>query len=49
MARFEVGVGFESQRCTVTDLHRARREADVLGVDSICTWDRLLAMARTNG
>lgn len=44
MARFKVGVQLEPQHCSVEDLRRAWRDADVLGVDSIWTWDHFFPL-----
>jgi probable F420-dependent oxidoreductase len=45
VARFEVGVQIEPQHCTIDDLRRVWRDADVLGVDSIWTWDHFFPLS----
>lgn len=44
MARFKVGVQLEPQHCSVADLRRAWHDLDVLGVDSIWTWDHFFPL-----
>lgn len=44
MARFKVGVQLEPQHCSVEALRRAWRDADVVGVDSIWTWDHFFPL-----
>lgn len=44
MARFKVGVQLEPQHCTVADLRRVWHDLDVMGVDSIWTWDHFFPL-----
>ena len=44
MARFKVGVQLEPQHCAVADLRRAWHDLDVMGVDSIWTWDHFFPL-----
>lgn len=45
MARLKVGVQFEPQHCSVSELRDGWRRAEELGVDSIWTWDHFFPLA----
>src|SRR5258708_14805538 len=45
MPRFSVGVQFEPQHCSVSELRDGWRRAEELGVDSIWTWDHFFPLA----
>ena len=45
MPRFSVGVQFEPQHCSVSELRDAWRRAEELGVDSVWTWDHFFPLA----
>lgn len=45
MPRFRVGVQFEPQHCSVSELRDAWRRAEELGVDSIWTWDHFFPLS----
>jgi len=45
MPRFKVGVQFEPQHCSVTELRDGWRRAEELGVDSIWTWDHFFPLS----
>src|SRR5258706_14922994 len=45
MPRFSVGVQFEPQHCSIGDLRDGWRRAELLGVDSIWTWDHFFPLS----
>src|SRR6266704_669823 len=45
MPRFKVGVQFEPQHCSVSELRDGWRRAEELGVDSIWTWDHFFPLS----
>ena len=45
MLRFKVGVQFEPQHCSVSELRDGWRRAEELGVDSIWTWDHFFPLS----
>ena len=45
MPRFRVGVQFEPQHCSVSELRDAWRRAEDLGADSIWTWDHFFPLS----
>jgi len=49
MPRFRVGVQFEPQHCSVSDLRDGWRRAEELGVDSIWTWDHFFPLSGDPG